>query len=103
MSEYIKREDALEKLQVLWDEIHDLYGWGIDPDCKVGIDESMRVVSSVPSADVGPVKHGEWEDTNLKNGDIGWRCSVCGFGVRRLNANHYCPNCGARMDGKSDE
>ena len=52
MSEYIKKEDALEKLQVLWDEIHARCGWGIDPDCKIGIDESMRVVASVPTADV---------------------------------------------------
>lgn len=51
---------------------------------------------------VDPVKHGRW----VNNGeDDEWKCSECGeeqccfdmtpeeFGL------HYCPNCGARMDG----
>ena len=87
MSEYIKREDAERLLRY-------------DFLSALTEDERVAELDRIPSADVVEVVHGEWEDTNLINGDIGWRCSVCGFGVMRWNANHYCPNCGARMDGE---
>lgn len=99
MSDYIKREDAVERLQVLWDEIHDLYGWSINPDCKIGINESMRAVASVPSVDVEPVRHGKWlrryEDCD---------CLVCSeCGTPTIVAQNYCCVCGSRMDGGNDE
>ena len=62
------------------------------------------VVCKVPTADVVPVVHGEWQDIGV------WSevnrvkinsCSNCyyhyvGFG----NEFAYCPSCGAKMDGK---
>lgn len=52
------------------------------------------------TADVQPVKHGRWENTNTPNQ---LRCSNCE--IIHLIAQYphgdikYCPNCGARMDG----
>ena len=54
------------------------------------------------SADVAPVVHGRWV-LNKVYGD--YECSVCEQGdiiapyFERLRM-HYCPNCGARMDGE---
>lgn len=60
---------------------------------------------------IDPVKHGRWipnqhwqyENGNMTmSGDTGIGCSVCGkvnfTGINQRT--HYCPNCGARMDGE---
>ena len=49
-------------------------------------------------ADYAEVKHGYWADTD----PLEWACSVCGYRVKRWNSTPYCPNCGAKMDGRSD-
>ena len=62
--------------------------------------ELMSAISSIPAADVAPVRRGLWEwDTE----DI-YRCTFCGNKahikeVMGYPAWDYCPNCGARMDG----
>lgn len=49
------------------------------------------------AADVAPVVHGRWVDAGrgIK------ACSNCNHGIKAhmACANHYCPNCGAKMDG----
>ena len=48
-----------------------------------------------------PVKHGEWQiiDKSLVGVEL-WVCSVCGSPLMTddISENHYCPNCGAKMD-----
>ena len=54
----------------------------------------------VIEADVAPVKHGEWLQTNI------FKCSECGYSFEPEGYTayfNYCPNCGAKMDGKDDE
>ena len=48
-------------------------------------------------ADVRPVVRGKWKHD--KDGLV-W-CLNCGFGKERSDerAYHFCPNCGARMEG----
>lgn len=57
----------------------------------------LREASDAPAADVAPVVHGRWLDAGrgIK------ACSNCNHGIKEHMAcvNHYCPNCGARMDG----
>lgn len=50
--------------------------------------------------DAVPVRHGKWVDDS--NGIEGaWNyCSVCG--EQAIDLYDYCPNCGAKMDGKED-
>lgn len=54
-------------------------------------------------ADAVPVKHGEWIDPATEDC---YRCSVCEeythMEMPRL-LYHYCPNCGAKMDGGKDD
>ena len=85
MSEYIKREDALQALRdVLKQKKH------LRPPIYDAIDN----VKAIPSADVVEVRHGRWEQ------DDEFVCSVCGYKmIVGGGAYNYCPNCGARMDG----
>lgn len=80
MAEYIEREAAIAALPVAWDS-------------------AVDALRYAPTADVAPVVHGRWnvvEGRRLDNAI----CSNCG---RRFQAYyeryHYCPNCGAKMDG----
>ena len=59
-------------------------------------------IDNFPTADVAPVRHGEWveEDTAIT-------CPICtrsydtDFEIKRnvISNFDYCPNCGAKMDG----
>lgn len=58
-------------------------------------------------ADVAPVRHGRWErhfSRPCVYADLFWHCSVCGYKNAESFADayhHYCPNCGAKMDGEA--
>ena len=55
-------------------------------------------ISATPTADVVKVRHGHW----IKRGNEK-KCSVCGF-IYYSNNDEWngCPNCLAKMDGRSD-
>lgn len=55
----------------------------------------MKVVDAVP------VVHGEWEVADFDKPWITYRCLNCG-GLTEY-ATHFCPNCGAKMDGKEQD
>lgn len=69
-------------------------------------DWQEKCINEAPAVDAEPVRHGEWilNPSNLYN-DATWVCSVCGepwrlfYGTPEENGMHYCPNCGAKMDG----
>ena len=66
----------------------------------------VKMVDAQAAVDAEPVRHGEWilNPSNLYD-DATWVCSVCGHewvlidGTPQENDMHYCPKCGARMDG----
>ena len=79
MAEYIEREALLEALNGLYDR---------------------HLMMCNYAADVVEVRHGYWIGVNWGDFD---RCSVCGCSVGRQQFKyHYCPKCGAKMDGKGD-
>lgn len=52
------------------------------------------------------VKHGEWiyHMNDLFPAESTQECSICHEEENlALNNENYCPNCGAKMDGKEDE
>lgn len=74
--------------------------------------EAAACIAALPSADVAPVRHGEWFVSIGKDGKpVGTICPICGFAwaeaidAVKLNPalslieTPYCPNCGAKMDG----
>ena len=107
MSEYIKRKDAISQLEPLWDRMHEEGGL-IDPDCELGINESIEVIKAIPSADVAEVRHGHWGkmfNGKFTGGAYWYSCSNCGRIVPDVRSGgwNYCPNCGAKMDGGGDD
>lgn len=85
MAECIEREAALEMTCHNCTEKNICGGDCYDTD-------NLR---SIPSADVQPVRHGRWIDTD--NYYMRWKCSECGNHTRDARPP-YCPNCGAKMD-----
>ena len=59
-----------------------------------------------PAADVRKIKHGEWKlyYADWRRQIAGDECSACGFQHYGacISHYHYCPNCGAKMDGATD-
>ena len=101
MKEYIEREAVekmLEEAQIISDGEYAGY-------CTEDVN-----LDSIPAADVAPVRHGRWlpeicESVSKRNRLIKYTvysCSVCGRSNGRVK-KRYCPNCGAKMDGKEDE
>lgn len=56
-------------------------------------------IDNFPIADVEPVRHGHWIED--KYGPV-FECSECGYATDYLLTN-YCPECGAKMDGKEND
>ena len=63
-----------------------------------------QIITDLPTADVTPVRHGQWIEKQEKDTFAGYlysyECSECGRVKQRKEP--YCPNCGAKMD-KRDE
>lgn len=71
--------------------------------------EVAMAVENAPTVDAEPVRHGHWMENN---GRYGWYCSQCkkennyAYDYNENNVielqDHYCPNCGAKMDEVED-
>lgn len=87
MSDYIKRDDAI-------DAIGEAVAEGLPKGWYLPL-------ATIWSADVAPVRHGRW----IKISPAGiYECSECGKNVMTsdIEAYEYCHGCGARMDGEND-
>ena len=99
MADYISREAAIEAFENADADVLEDYGYGAC-DWGFGRKNIQEVLNSVPAADVEPVRHGRWLETNFFMGVTSGRCSACGLysGAWHINEPYrYCPFCGARM------
>ena len=92
MAEYIERE-ALREILDGWRDAHadvdDVHGCGL-------LEDVICEVDAQTAADVAPVVHARWIDDG--SGII--ICPECERGYNlHAKYTHYCPNCGAKMDG----
>ena len=89
MDEYIEREAVYEDFEKCNNE---------NPKCTPS--RVKTLVARQKSADVAPVRHRRWKC----HGDCGvTECSVCGWSIEEYAGDYaYCPECGARMDGGSE-
>ena len=90
---YVKLDDVIEALE---------HEWGYE-----GMREDLY---NLPTADVAEVKHGYWTRHEFVAKQAGYsvmlyRHAECEKNPCRLfeAMNDYCPNCGAKMDGKKVE
>ena len=101
MAEYIEREAAIAYIREQSEEcqkaFEELGGEsGIYADAYNDLAEDFY---RIPAADVAPVVHAQWIDDG--SGII--ICPECKRGYNLIaKYNHYCPNCGAKMDGGAD-
>lgn len=58
----------------------------------------LNTLDNTPTVDAAPVVRGRW--IWCENG--GYHCSACDRRFGFVFDNKYCPNCGAKMDGGSD-
>lgn len=72
--------------------------WQLSDDLELYV--TKAAILEMPAVDAVPVVHGRWVDAGrgIK------ACSNCNHGIKEhmACANHYCPNCGAKMDGGGD-
>lgn len=69
-------------------------------DCR---NYANDAVDAVHTADVAPVIHGRWITVDADNPYlIHGECSECGFKQTISDHLNFCPNCGAKMDGKEE-
>ena len=94
MTDYISREALFDKS-----------GWYnlVDGRSIHGVQDYE--IASIPAADVVEVKHGEW--IPVTNGRGGSECNLCHAYAPSYQSgceynSHYCPSCGAKMDGGAD-
>ena len=99
MAEHIERE-ALHKILENWRDAH------ADVDDEQGcglLEDVIWEVDAQPAADVVPVVHGRWETNSDRPDTLICSMCKCGFDMWKHDPHNYCPNCGAKMDGDSDE
>lgn len=63
-------------------------------------------IHTLPTIDAEPVEHGRWEYSLGSYSTP--KCSCCGWHIPYsedsvLDARNYCPNCGAKMDGRVEK
>ena len=87
MTEYIKREEAIESIMSEPQDAHYPHWYAVK-------------IKSISAADVAPVRHGRWIDVREKRlfGDHYFICSNCKSRNGSMIPFNYCPNCGAKMD-----
>lgn len=112
MAEYIEKDEALAIIENKQREICPMgrYSrnsvYGSDRETFDDWQEILDEIDAIPAADVAPVRHGRWltweeqfpAHIPSKKSGLGVFCSTCH--KHADNMYDYCPNCGAKMDGK---
>lgn len=96
MAEYINKEAAIRAL------LNDA-----PEQVSYSREDAADCIRYMDAANVAPVRHGRWIGAPLCGND-NCRCSECGSwhnihaNLRGKITQKYCPSCGARMDGGSE-
>ena len=104
MAKYIDREVLIEWLKRI--PLKDLSdGRGL---CRIIMeDDFKKAIKKMPKgivADVAPVRHGRWVKQDKYAFGTFYDCSICDNRILDTGRSwNYCPNCGAKMDGSSNE
>lgn len=76
----------------------------VDADGTVSVENAERyflnLIKKQPTADVVEVRHARWEIVKGSNGKEKMVCTDCRHQQDLHSTFTYCPNCGAKLDGK---
>ena len=115
MSDYIKREDAIEEICKGCNEQYS------EEPCEPSDCGIMQRIADIPSADVRENVKGRWVEVvdrtemydkeGVKTWGMLFQCNQCGFVLNAIEGHtgqyNYCPNCGADMrredNGRDEE
>lgn len=108
MSDYISRRAAIEMLDEnihACDKALRAFDISLKDEYAVKVERASlkaykETLQDLPAADVVEVVRGRWENYS----PITIKCSRCGHVIHdwRYSECKYCPNCGAKMDGKEE-
>lgn len=107
MPEYIEREAAIKFVKELMEEVNNktaINGSYVTKTYDMAIRHATKLLRYVPTAypkaDVVEVVRGRWIKRQFADEStaFGYSCSEC-HSTYEVDTN-YCPNCGAKMDGK---
>lgn len=88
---------ALQKLEEKELTIRKLSGFTLDDIIQM-LAKGFQIIN--PTADVEEVRYRQWKEIRNAYGELeGWLCE-CGR-ESKIKEN-YCPNCGAKMGGKTE-
>lgn len=95
MTRYIEIDSAIDEMKSLTSTIG-----GVSQITPEGKESAIRLLDEQPTADVKPAIHAYWKERKQDQ----CYCSNCnnlvGFLYRVDVPYRYCPQCGAKMDGK---
>lgn len=83
--------DADALLEKIWEQRHE------HPNAYQLSNYAELLACEAPTIDAVEVVHGQWICQNF--GRTRFKCSVCHAENYEM-CYHYCPNCGAKMDGE---
>lgn len=98
MDEFISREATIKRIEEVYCADCNSYHGVRCRACGTG--DAIDIIEDAPTADVAPVVHGRWV-THYRSGTPvaeGYVSTCCDMWNNRKS--DYCPNCGAKMDGK---
>lgn len=101
MAEYIEREAIIKHIEEKLDKLTDMPEMGARiAAMESAYNSTLNYIIQIPAADVEPVKRGKWEVVRTRNNFIKhmYKCPACE--KNQFARSNYCPNCGAKMDGK---
>ena len=73
-------------------------------DFIAGVLWMLNRIDEAHTVDAAPVRHGSWSETyDPDDGFMAkkYYCSACGD-WNTYGKSHFCPNCGAKMDGEDN-
>ena len=101
MNEYISRKELVKAFEADYNLPWCSKGRGYVEGVRDEYDDVLKITCAMAAADVQPVKYGRWENTNIPNQLRCSNCKILHFIAQYPHGDiKYCPNCGARMDGK---
>lgn len=98
MAEYINREELLKDID---DSVRFSTRNGVSAELR-GAHKIVDCIRSAPACDVVEVVHSKWIKESDCEFPVCSRCFAWSDVMQGTADFNYCPNCGAKMDGKGD-